>query len=43
MVIIDNCSEDDSKKILKSFENKFNKINIIYLSKNMGVADFQEI
>ena len=38
LFIIDNFSEDDSRKILKSFENKFNKINIIYLSKNMGVA-----
>ena len=38
LFIIDNCSEDDSKKVLKSFEGKFNKINIIYLSKNMGVA-----
>ncbi|SVC85156.1 uncharacterized protein METZ01_LOCUS338010, partial [marine metagenome] len=38
LFIVDNSSEDDSKKVLKSFEDKFNKINIIYLSKNMGVA-----
>ena len=38
LFIIDNSSEDESKKVLKSFEDKLNKIKIIYLSKNMGVA-----
>ena len=38
LFIIYNSSEDESKKVLKSFEDKLNKINIIYLSKNMGVA-----
>ena len=38
LFIIDNLSEDNSKKILNSFKDKYNNINIFYLSKNKGVA-----
>ena len=36
LIIIDDCSEDKSKKILSNYQN--NKIKIIFLSKNKGVA-----
>ena len=37
LMIIDNCSTDNSKKIIEKYRvNK--KINIIYLKKNMGVS-----
>ena len=38
LFIIDNLSEDNSKKVLNNFKNKHKNINIIYLSKNKGVA-----
>ena len=38
LFIIDNLSEDVSKKILNNFEGKYSNINIIYLSKNKGVG-----
>ena len=37
LIIIDNCSTDNSKKIIEKFRvNK--KVNIIYLKKNMGAS-----
>ncbi len=38
LFIIDNFSNDNSKEILKKFENKSPNIKIIYLSRNMGAA-----
>ena len=37
LIIIDNCSTDNSKKIIEKFRvNK--KVDIIYLKKNMGAS-----
>tara|TARA_B100001105_G_C22264510_1_gene388261 strand:+ start:44 stop:808 length:765 start_codon:yes stop_codon:yes gene_type:complete len=38
LFIIDNLSEDNSKKILNNYKHKYNNINIFYLYKNKGVA-----
>ena len=38
LFVIDNLSEDNSKNVLNNFKNKHKNINIIYLSKNKGVA-----
>ena len=38
LVVIDNASKDNSKKILKKFENIADNIKIIYLSRNKGVG-----
>ena len=38
LYIIDDNSEDDSKKIIESFKNRSDNINVIYLKKNKGVA-----
>ena len=37
LIIIDNCSVDNSKKILSEFKD-FGKIKLIFLKKNMGAA-----
>ena len=37
LLIIDNCSTDNSKKIIQKF-TKNEKINIIYLKRNKGVS-----
>jgi len=38
LIIIDDCSTDNSRLILNKFKNKKNTIKIIYLARNMGVA-----
>jgi len=38
LYIIDDNSKDDSKKIIESFKNRSDNINVIYLKKNKGVA-----
>ena len=38
LFVIDNFSEDNSRKVLNNFKNKKANINIIYLQKNKGVA-----
>ena len=38
LIIIDGASQDNSKKILREFEKKFNNINIIYLHKRKSTA-----
>ena len=38
LIIIDGASQDNSKKILREFEKKFNNINIIYLLKRKNTA-----
>ena len=37
LLILDNCSTDNSKKVIQKFE-KNKKINVIYLKKNKGVS-----
>ena len=37
LIIVDDCSDNKTKKILKKFEN-YKKINIICLKKNRGAA-----
>jgi len=38
LLIIDDCSTDNSKLILNKFKEKKNSIKIFYLAKNMGAA-----
>jgi teichuronic acid biosynthesis glycosyltransferase TuaG len=38
LIIIDNCSTDNSRLILKKFKEKKNIIKIFFLAKNMGAA-----
>ena len=38
LFIIDNFSQDNSKKVLDKFNDKFKNIKVIYLSKNKGVG-----
>lgn len=38
LILIDDCSTDNSKKIIKHFENKYKNIFAIYLNKNHGSA-----
>ena len=37
LIIIDNCSSDNSKKIINNFATH-PKIDVIYLEKNMGAS-----
>ena len=37
LIIIDNCSTDNSKKVIEKFRNN-KKIIVVYLKKNMGAS-----
>jgi len=38
LIIIDNASTDDSKKVLDKFKSRYDKIKVVYLKKNKGVS-----
>jgi len=38
LIVIDDASQDNSKKILEEFEKKFNNINVIYLGKRKNTS-----
>ena len=43
MIIVDDCSEDDSKKIISLFANNDSRIRAIFLDQNIGPAKARNI
>ena len=38
MIIVDDCSTDDSRQIITKYNKKDNRIKVILLEENVGVA-----
>jgi len=43
MIIVDDCSEDNSKEIISELSTKDKRINPIFLEKNVGAAEARNI
>lgn len=43
LIIIDDCSTDNTKEIIKDFSSKYNNIIPIFLKKIMELQEFQGI
>jgi len=37
-IVVDDCSTDDSKKVLEKLENKYPNLKVVYLEKNQGAC-----